>query len=246
MATWGMVIDLDRCTGCGACQTACRVENNVAPFSGPLAGFPAGSIPGSLSGHLPAGQPVDWLTVRAVGNGQAFPGGDAVFFPKPCMHCAQPPCVAACPVNATQKSAKGGVVSQVYARCIGCRSCVAACPYGVRVFNWLDPVWPGTMGASLTPFASPRPKGVVEKCTLCSHRLVAGEGASGHTGTACSEACPTGAILFGDLDDPAHPVHALSRCEAAFTLLPHLTAKPQVHYLSRRAWVRRWAQEGGR
>ena len=229
MAKWGMVIDLDRCTGCGACQTACRLENNIAPLPDPLAG----------------GQPVDWLTVRAVGNGQAFPQADSVFLPKPCMHCEQPPCVAACPVNATQKSGQGGIVSQVYARCIGCRSCVAACPYGARVFNWLEPVWPGAMGESLTPFASPRPKGVVEKCTLCSHRRAA-DSRGGLSGTACADACPTGAIVFGDLDDPSQEVRALSRGETAFVLLPGSAAKPQVYYLSGRVWLLQWAQGRGR
>ncbi len=113
-----------------------------------------------------------------------------------------------------------------------------ACPYGVRRFTWADPVWPRGMDATLTPFASVRPKGVVEKCTFCAHRLVMGNsGVSGVQAgtdgfvTACAQACPTGAIEFGE-------VAALLRGRETFVLLAEQGTGPQVHYLTRRTWVR--------
>jgi len=212
-AKWGLVIDLDRCTGCGACQGACRLENNITPAGGAASG---GSAP-------------DWMAIERRDNGLAFPESDALTLPKPCMHCENPPCVAACPVGATQKSGQGGIVSQVYARCIGCRLCLAACPYGARRFTWTDPVWPGGMEGTITPFASVRPKGVVEKCTLCAHRLAL-HGPEGFT-TACADACPTGAIVSGN-------VETLRQGLDVFGLLPTLKTGPQVLYVSRRAWAR--------
>ena len=209
VAKWGMVIDLDRCTGCGVCVSACRLENNIPPSA--------------------LDRPSDWITVGQRGNGEAFPKSDALYLPKPCMHCENPPCVKACPVGATQKSGQGGIVSQIYARCIGCRSCMKACPYGVRRFTWIDPAWPVGMETTLTPFASVRPKGVVEKCTFCSHRLVL-EGPEGYT-TACAEACPTGAIRFGNLE-------RLGAGLDGFVLLPGEKTMPQVFYSSRRAWAK--------
>jgi molybdopterin-containing oxidoreductase family iron-sulfur binding subunit len=166
------------------------------------------------------------------------------------MQCANPTCASVCPVIATTKDEEGGIVSQIYPRCIGCRYCMAACPYHSRVFNWHDPQWPKGMEKTLTPFVSVRPRGVVEKCTFCHHRYMAARekarahGLSGHqvdqaTYTpACAEACPTGAITFGDLNNPGHTVSKLAKSPSAFRLLEKLGTEPQVYYLSRRAWVR--------
>ncbi|WP_243440054.1 4Fe-4S dicluster domain-containing protein [Fundidesulfovibrio soli] len=203
---WGMVIDVDACTGCGSCMAACRVENNVAP-----------------------GSRMDWITLERRTNGLQFPDSDAAFLPRPCMHCANPPCVPVCPTGATRVSSLGGIVSQTTPQCIGCRSCVKACPYGVRRFNEREPVWPKGMDAAVTPFAAVRPKGVVEKCTFCVHRLIA-HGPEGYT-TACAEACPTGAITFGD-------VSGLRLGGDMFALLPESGAGPRVAYVSRRSWLR--------
>lgn len=204
----GLLVDLDRCTGCGACQWACRLENSIAPQAGPQA---------------------DWLLLERRGNGLAFPESDALVLPRMCMHCDNPPCVAACPVGATRKDAPWGVVSQAYARCIGCRQCIRACPYGARRFNFTDPAWPSGMERAFSPFASARPRGVVEKCTLCAHRLGAGE--AERFGTACAEACPTGAIRSGDLG-------RLLEGREAFTFKASGGARPRVWYVSRRPWVR--------
>jgi len=206
-AMLGLLVDLDRCTGCGACQWACRLENNIPPLAGAAA---------------------DWLLLERRTNGLAFPESDAACLPRPCMHCDDPPCVAACPVGATAKDAPWGVVSQVYARCIGCRQCMKACPYGARRFNFVDPAWPEGMERAMSPFASSRPRGVVEKCTLCAHRLGAG-GLDGFE-TACAQACPTGAIRAGDLA-------RLLAGRQAFTLLPARGTRPRVWYVSRRGWL---------
>ncbi|GFK95034.1 Menaquinone reductase, iron-sulfur cluster-binding subunit [Fundidesulfovibrio magnetotacticus] len=202
---FGLLVDLDRCTGCGACRTACALENNVPPS---------------------AGAEGEWLAVErleSVGKGEQL---DVLFVPRPCMHCDAPPCVAACPTGATCKDPAWGVVSQVYARCIGCRLCMSACPYGARRFNAADPVWPGGMERAFTPWASSRPRFVVEKCTLCAHRI----GAQGLL-TACAEACPTGAIRSGV------PGELLEGREA-FVLRPGTGASPRVWYVSRRDWAR--------
>lgn len=234
---WGMVIDLDKCTGCGACMVACQSENNIAP---PVDAYAKRRT-------------ITWLLVYELSNGKSYPDHKVDYLPRPCMQCGRPTCVKVCPVIATDKNQEGGIVSQVNARCIGCRYCQAACPYRVRYFNWHDPVWPGDMEKTLTPDVSTRPRGVVEKCLFCHHRFMHArdkarvEGrdpnalAEGDYVTACVEACPTGAIVFGDLNNPEHKVHKLSQSPNAFRLLERLGTDPQVYYLSRHEWVRRQA-----
>ena len=232
---WGMVIDLDKCTGCGACMVACQAENNVAP---------------SADGASRV-RSITWLKVYELSNGKAFPDHDTAFLPRPCMQCGNPACVPVCPVIATEKEEEGGIVSQITPRCIGCRYCMASCPYHARYFNWYDPIWPEGMTKILTPDVSIRPRGVVEKCSFCHHRLMAARDAAYANGrdpnqlpdgayvTSCAEACPNGAIAFGDLKNPAHRVHTLAQSPQAFRLLERLGTDPQVYYVSRREWVRR-------
>ena len=232
---WGMVIDLDKCTGCGACMVACQVENNIAPETQALSKV----------------RSLTWMLVYEMNNGKKFPEADVAYLPRPCMQCGKPSCSTVCPVVATLKDEEGGIVSQIYPRCIGCRYCMAACPYHARYFNWFDPIWPEGMEKVLTPYASTRPRGVVEKCTFCHHRFMAAKEQARMNGEdptelaedayipACAEICPTGAIKFGDLNNPEHEVSKLAASENAFRLLAKLGTDPQVYYYSKREWVRK-------
>lgn len=232
---WGMVIDLDKCTGCGACMVACQAENNIAPVK-------------DASDKL---RSLSWLLVYELSNKKPFPDHDIAYLPRPCMQCGHPSCSTVCPVVATTKDEEGGIVSQIYPRCIGCRYCMAACPYHARYFNWYDPIWPEGMDKTLTDNVSVRPRGVVEKCTFCHHRWQDAKEQARYNGEdpynlpedayvpACVEACPTGAIVFGDLNNPKHKVAKLAKNTNAFRLLEKLGTDPQVYYMSEREWVRR-------
>ncbi|RMF87314.1 MAG: 4Fe-4S dicluster domain-containing protein [Nitrospinota bacterium] len=224
MARWGMVIDLDKCTGCQACVVACRQENNV-PFAGPE--------------ETARGRAIFWMEVLPLIEGE-YPNIKARFMPRPCMHCDNPPCTKVCPTSATYKNQEG-IVAQIYPQCIGCRYCGNACPYTVKFFNWYAPQWPEEMKQSLNPYVSVRPKGVIEKCTFCHHRLIqAKEKAAaeqrdlveGDYLPACAQACPAKAITFGDLDDPNSQVATLTRSPRAFRWLEDLGTEPKVYYLS--------------
>lgn len=226
MARWGMVIDLDRCNGCQACEVACRSENNIA-VGGPQAAREHRTI--------------SWMHVRTEIEGE-WPDLRARFVPQPCMHCDRPPCTMVCPVQATSIDHEG-IVNQIYARCIGCRYCANACPYTVKFFNWHGPVHPSSTHPGLNPDVSIRPVGVIEKCTFCSHRLqkareiarVEHRQLREHDYVpACAESCPTGAIVFGNLDEPSHRVAELARDSRAFRLQEGLGTQPKVFYLSRR------------
>ena len=243
---WGMAIDLDKCTGCGACMVACQAENNLAPVA-------------DASNKL---RVMNWLVVYEMSNKKPFPHHEVAYLPRPCQQCAQQPCATVCPVIATERNEEGGIVSQIYPRCIGCRYCMAACPYNARYFNWADPVWPKGMEKTLTPDVSVRPRGVVEKCSFCHHRfmkaknsvredgspvIITGEDGKKHSAvaeqdyqTSCAEACPNGAIVFGDLNNPEHQVYQLVHGNKnAFRLLERLGTDTAVYYLSSREWVRR-------
>src|SRR3989338_9132886 len=151
---WGMVIDLDKCTGCQACVVACWAENNQ-PLPSPEA-------------HR-EGRRIKWMMLLPFQEGQ-YPSVHQRLMPIPCQHCDQPPCTPVCPVFATYKNPEG-LVAQIYPRCIGCRYCVNACPYTCKFFNWSKPEWPAPMAQMLNPDVSVRPKGVTEKCTFCHHNL---------------------------------------------------------------------------
>jgi len=225
MTRWGMVIDLDRCTGCRACETACSMENNLPIIN---------------DEQTAMGRSISWMKILSQVSGD-FPNTKTEFVPRPCMQCDNPPCTKVCPVNATHQ-AEDGIVAQIYARCIGCRYCANACPYSVKYFNYYEPQWPESMKSRLNPDVSLRPKGVVEKCTFCRHRLqkarerVRAENrplAESDFQPACAESCSSKAITFGDLDNSSHRVHDLSRGPRASRMMEDLGTQPKVLYLKK-------------
>ncbi|NNG07685.1 MAG: 4Fe-4S dicluster domain-containing protein [Desulfobacteraceae bacterium] len=238
---YGMVINLDKCTGCGTCMVACAAENNV----------------GVRTDESDKERSIAWMQLYQISNGKEFPHTEVTYFPRPCMHCHHhTPCVSVCPPTATEMDYHTGIVSQIYTRCIGCRYCQAACPYHARYFNWWDGyglIKPFSKGLerALSPEVSPRMRGVVEKCTFCHHRLMRAKSKAyaedrreleeGEYITACTEACPVQAITFGDLNNPKHRVSQLSKSAYAFRLLERLGTDPKVYYITTKDWVRRKA-----
>ncbi|MBI4511441.1 MAG: 4Fe-4S dicluster domain-containing protein [Deltaproteobacteria bacterium] len=221
-----MVIDLDRCTGCEGCVVACRAENNVPTFD---------------SDPKYKGARLAWMSLAW--HEPEEPGALPEALPLPCQHCERPPCTKVCPVGATYKDPEG-ITAQIWDRCIGCRYCMAACPYSRRSFNWTEPRWPGSLVQLLNPDVATRPMGVVEKCTFCHHRIQKVKERARIEGRAptdeelvhlpaCAQACPPRAISFGDLADPESTVSRLSQSPRMFRLLDHLGTRPQVMYLKR-------------
>ena len=241
-ARYGMVIDLDRCTGCGACMIACAVENNVPP----------------AQAEATERTGITWMRVYQIRNGEAFPENRTAFIPMMCQQCGhETPCVSVCPQQAVDVDPATGIVGQMPQRCLGCRYCMAACPYHARYFNWWDPVWPKGMEKTLNPAVAPRMRGVVEKCNFCQGRLHEAKARAAAAGKkdvdpndyipACAEACPSQAITFGDLADESSEASRLARGGDTFRLLEKLGTEPKVYYRSRRPWVHQAAQrETGR
>ncbi len=203
----GMVIDTRRCFGCQTCAMACKSSNNL---------------------------PNDnwWNRVQTVGGNHIdTPGGDYAsgyhlsYLPTSCQHCENPACTRVCPVGATTKREEDGVVIQDYDKCIGCRMCIAACPYtGVRIFNWEEPEYYLDFAVG-DKDAPAHQKHVVEKCTFCAHRLAQGEI------PACMVLCPARARFWGDLDDPESEVSTLVATRQYEQLLLEEGTNPSVYYL---------------
>jgi len=219
-----MAIDLDRCTGCGACMAACHQENNLTAV-GP--------------DETQVDRGFHWLRMLPEVS-QSESGTKIRYLPQMCFQCDNPPCARVCPVHATYLS-EDGIVGQVYSRCIGCRYCMAACPYNAKVFNWYEPDWPGDSKKKANPDVSVRPKGVVEKCTFCHHRILRAKETArsedrdlrdGEVTPACAESCPTQAIVFGDLADPNSRVSQLTQSPRVFQPHEDLGTEPKVFYLT--------------
>ena len=207
---WGMALDLRTCgEGCGECSAACHAAHNVPDFGNPK-------------------DEVKWLWTAPFE--QVFPDQDHPYLPEAvraknplvlCNHCENPPCVRACPTGATFKRADG-IVMMDYHRCIGCRFCVSACPYGARSLNFRDP---RPFIKTVNPDYPTRMRGVVEKCNFCEERLAKGEL------PACVAACRDGGIVFGDLNDWGSPVRAALRERFSLQRKPALGTRPAVFYL---------------
>jgi Fe-S-cluster-containing dehydrogenase component len=221
---WAMVIDLDRCTGCEACVVACNVENNVATVG---------------ADEAARGRMMNWIRIERYFEGE-FPDVRVKFRPVMCQHCEEAPCEPVCPVYATYHTDEG-LNAQVYNRCVGTRYCANNCPYTVRSFNFFDHVWEAPLQKTWNPEVSVRSKGVMEKCTFCVQRIKAGEAKArdenrdlrdGDVVPACVQTCPTKAMYFGNIADPASEVSRLAKSSRAEKLLEDLGTKPRVIYLN--------------
>jgi molybdopterin-containing oxidoreductase family iron-sulfur binding subunit len=256
---WGLAVDLNSCVGCGTCTVACQVENNV-PVVGPE--------------EVIRRREMLWLRIDRYYSSNAAPDDikgldnpaenpEVVFQPMMCQQCNNAPCETVCPVAATSHSTEG-LNQMVYNRCIGTRYCENNCPYKVRRFNWFkyfentqfdkNLAMNNDLGRMvLNPDVTVRSRGVMEKCTFCVQRIQAGKLAAkidrrrttdDDANTACAQACPAGALLFGDLKDPNSKISKLLKLEEengyvrvtekrAYVALEEVNTRPNVWYFAK-------------
>ena len=227
---WGMVVDLDKCTGCQACVIACQSENNIPINDEPL---------------FNQRRAIEWIRVERYWEGE-FPNIKARFIPVFCQQCDDAPCEPVCPVYATYHNSEGLNV-QVYNRCVGTRFCANNCPYQVRFFNFWEPE---SFHNQLNPDVTVRSRGIMEKCTFCVQRIRRTSRDAKKNGTsvedgdralnpACVNACPTGTLVFGDLNDSHSQVSKLAESELhgdhgrGYHLMEDYGTNPSVIYLKK-------------
>jgi Fe-S-cluster-containing dehydrogenase component len=223
---WTMSIDLDRCSGCSACVTACQAENNT-----PIVG----------KDELQKGREMQWIRIERYWEGE-YPNAKLKFIPMLCQHCDSAPCETVCPVSATYHN-QDGLNTQIYNRCIGTRSCAVYCPYEVRYFNYYDHHWDTPLEQQLNPDVTVREKGVMEKCTFCVQRIRQAKDHAkddgrrrvkdGEVQPACVQSCPTEALVFGDRKDADSKVSKSISDPRAYHVLEELNTLPSVVYLKK-------------
>jgi anaerobic selenocysteine-containing dehydrogenase/Fe-S-cluster-containing dehydrogenase component len=221
---WAMVVDLDKCIGCGACAVACYAENNLG-----VVGLK----------RMIEQREMSWLMVQRYQDPERME--KITFLPMLCQHCDNAPCESVCPVFAPHHS-KEGLNNQIYNRCIGTRFCSQNCPYKVRRFNWFSWQWPEPLNLQLNPDVTVRSKGVMEKCSFCIQRIKEAHGIAkdekrkirdGEIQPACLQTCPTGVFTFGNLVDAQSQVSKMVQDRRAYQVMGYLNTKPAVIYLKK-------------